>query len=63
MGGATGEAKLEEAKTEFDKVAADPKAQDNVETYLLKTEIYGTIAGNEKLKQNIPMLMLRRYRL
>jgi len=52
--GSTGEAKLEEAKTELDKIAADPKGAGAVETELLKAEVYGTIAGNENLKAKYP---------
>ncbi|GEO12046.1 hypothetical protein [Segetibacter aerophilus] len=52
--GAGGDQKLEEAKTELDKALADPKAQNNPEAYLLKTEVYGTIAGNNNLKAKYP---------
>lgn len=52
--GAAGQTKLEEAKAELDKVLADPKAEGNVETHLLKTEVYGTIAGNEALRAKYP---------
>lgn len=52
--GNAGQTKLEEAKAELDKVLADPKAAGNAETYLLKTEIYGTIAANEALKAKYP---------
>jgi hypothetical protein len=52
--GNAGQSKLEDAKAQLDKVAADPKADGNAETYLLKTEVYGTIAGNEALKAKYP---------
>jgi len=52
--GNAGQGKLEEAKAELDKIAADPKAQGNAETYLLKTEVLGSIAGNEALKAKYP---------
>ena len=47
-------AKLEAAKSELDKVLADPKAENNVETYLLKSEVLGTIAGSPTLKAKYP---------
>ena len=52
--GAAGQAKLEDAKAQLDKVLADPKAEGKAETYALKTEILGTIAGNEALKAKYP---------
>ncbi|MDB5245915.1 MAG: hypothetical protein JWQ40_309 [Segetibacter sp.] len=52
--GAAGAGKLEEAKTELDKISADPKAAENAETYLLKAEILGTIAGDPTLKDKYP---------
>ena len=52
--GTAGQAKLEEAKTQLDKVLADPKAEGKAETYALKAEILGTIAGNEALKAKYP---------
>ncbi|WP_018615843.1 hypothetical protein [Segetibacter koreensis] len=52
--GNAGQTKLEEAKTQLDKVLADPKAEGKAETYLLKTEVLGTIAGNEALKAKYP---------
>lgn len=52
--GTAGQTKLEEAKAQLDKVIADPKADGKAETYLLKTEVYGTIAGNENLKARYP---------
>jgi len=52
--GTAGQGKLEEAKTQLDKVLADPKAVGKAETYLLQTEILGTIAGNEALKAKYP---------
>ncbi|MCW3106639.1 MAG: hypothetical protein JWQ09_1145 [Segetibacter sp.] len=52
--GAGGDQKLEDAKTELDKVLADPKSQGNAEAYLLKTEIYGLIAASNTLKAKYP---------
>ena len=52
--GTAGQSKLEQAKAELDKVVADPKAANNAETYLLKTEVLGTISGNEALKAKYP---------
>jgi len=52
--GGSNDQKLEEAKTELDKVMADPKAQNNPEAYVLKTEIYGLIAGSNTLKAKYP---------
>ena len=52
--GAAGQAKLEDAKAQLDKVLADPKLEGKAETYALKTEILGTIAGNQTLKAKYP---------
>lgn len=52
--GNAGQAKLEEAKAQLDKVLTDPKAEGKAETYLLKTEVLGTIAGNDALKAKYP---------
>ncbi len=52
--GQAGLAKLEDAKAQLDKVLADPKADGKAETYLLKTEVLGTIAANEALKAKYP---------
>ncbi len=46
--------KLEDAKTELDKVSADPKSAGNAETYLLKAEVLGSIAGDPALKDKYP---------
>ncbi|MCW3112768.1 MAG: hypothetical protein JWR18_1164 [Segetibacter sp.] len=59
--GAGGDQKLEDAKTELDKLLADPKAQNNPEAYLLKTEVYGTIAGNTALKEKYPNADVEAY--
>ena len=45
-----GDDKLENAKLEFEKLLTNPKATNKVETFLLKAEIYGLIAGKENLK-------------
>jgi len=47
-------AKLEAVKSELDKVIADPKAENNVETHLLKAEILGSISGDSSLKEKYP---------
>lgn len=52
--GNAGQSKLEDAKAQLDKVLADPKADGKAETYLLKTEVYGLIAGNDALKAKYP---------
>lgn len=52
--GSGGQGKLEEAKAQLDKVLADPNASGKAETYLLQTEVLGTIAGNEALKAKYP---------
>jgi hypothetical protein len=49
-----GAQKLDDAKTEIDKVMADPKSQNSAEAWALKTEIYGLIAGNETLRAKYP---------
>lgn len=54
VAGNAGASKLEDAKAQLDKVLADPKAQGKAETYLLQTEVLGTIAGNESLKAKYP---------
>ena len=59
--GAGNDQKLEDAKTELDKVMADPKAQASVEGNLLKAEIYGTIASNNNLKAKYPNADLEGY--
>src|SRR5215212_9182598 len=51
---ALGQSKLEDAKAQLDKVLADPKAEGKAETYLLKTEVLGSIAANEALKAKYP---------
>lgn len=53
--------KLVDAKTELDKVLADPKAQNNPEAYVLKAEIYGAIAGNNNLKSKFPNADIEGY--
>ena len=61
------DSKLEEAKTEIDKLSSDSKAQGKAETYLLQSEIYGSIAGNEALKKKYPnaasqgLVFLKKY--
>lgn len=52
--GSAGQSKLEDAKAQLDKVLADPKANGKAETYLLQTEVLGTIAGNDALKAKYP---------
>jgi hypothetical protein len=45
----SGAAKLEDAKTEIDKVIADPKLNNTAEAWLFKAMIYGKLAGDEAL--------------
>lgn len=52
--GPAGQSKLEDAKAQLDKVLADPKADGKAETYLLKAEVLGSVAGNEGLKAKYP---------
>jgi len=52
--GTSGQSKLEDAKAQLDKLLADPKAEGKAETYALKAEVLGTIAGNEALKAKYP---------
>jgi hypothetical protein len=49
-----GSQKLDDAKTEIDKVMADSKNQSSAEAWALKTEIYGLVAGDETLKAKYP---------
>lgn len=49
-----GAQKLEDAKTEIDKLAADPKASANPEVLALKAEIYGLIAADSSLRTKYP---------
>ncbi|WP_207493852.1 hypothetical protein [Aridibaculum aurantiacum] len=46
--------KLEDAKTEVDKLVADPKGQSNAEAWMLKTQVYGMLAGNEAMRAKYP---------
>lgn len=46
--------KLELAKVEVDKLVADPKGANNAEAWLMKSQVYGMIAGNETLKAHNP---------
>ncbi|HMH35125.1 MAG TPA: hypothetical protein VK543_18945, partial [Puia sp.] len=46
--------KLADAKTEIDKVVADPKLQKNGEAWYYKSKIYTAIANNEQLKATVP---------
>jgi hypothetical protein len=49
-----GPEKLEEAKAEVDKLMADPKSQGLASTLVLKSEVYGAIAGKEALAAKYP---------
>jgi hypothetical protein len=48
--------RYEDAKTEIDKLMADPKALGNAETYLWKAKVYGTLSNSsdEKIKAKYP---------
>ncbi|MBL7759087.1 MAG: hypothetical protein JNK08_00155 [Sediminibacterium sp.] len=46
--------KAEEAKTEVDKLVADPKAQNKPETWYWKSKVYASIYKNEALKAKYP---------
>src|SRR3954447_15834433 len=46
--------KYEDAKTEIDKLAADPKASDKAETYLWKLTVYGELYGDSSLRKKYP---------
>lgn len=49
-----GSAKLEEAKTEVDKVNADAKFANNAEAWLFRSMIYGKIVGDATLSAKYP---------
>ena len=53
------DAKLEEAKNELDKLSLDPKAQAKAETFLLATEIYGSVSMSNSLKDKYPQAALK----
>jgi len=46
--------RVEDAKTEIDKMMADPKAQAKAETYMLKAKIYAAIFKNQQLNAKYP---------
>ena len=46
--------RLEDAKTEIDKLATDPKAQAKAETYMWKGKIYAAILKNQQLAAKYP---------
>jgi len=46
--------RLEDAKTEIDKLATDPKAQAKAETYMWKGKIYAAILKNQQLSAKYP---------
>lgn len=46
--------RLEEAKTEIDKLLTDPKAQAKAETYMWKAKIYAAIFNNPQLNEKFP---------
>ncbi len=46
--------RIEDAKTEIDKMATDPKAQAKAETYMWKGKIYATIFKNQQLNAKYP---------
>ncbi len=59
--------KIETARTEIDNVSADPKAKDNPEVWLMRSQVYGIIAGNKTLQTKYPsaasegLIALKRY--
>src|SRR3954467_5354076 len=46
--------KYEEAKSEIDKLAADPKESDKPETYLWKLTVYAELYGDSTLRTKYP---------
>ena len=52
--GGSDDSKIESAKTELDKVLADPKSQNSAEANLLKAEINGMVANSKTLKEKYP---------
>jgi hypothetical protein len=46
--------RIEDAKTEIDKMATDPKAQAKAETYMWKGKIYAAIFKNQQLNAKYP---------
>lgn len=46
--------KIEAARTEVDKLVADPKGQTLAEAWLMKSQVYGMIAGHQTLKTTYP---------
>ena len=49
--------KLEDAKTEIDKVAADPKAQGKAETWYYKSEVYAALTKDAVASKKYPTLI------
>lgn len=62
-----GAPKLEEAKIEVDKLATDPKVSGKAEALLLRSQLYGIIAGNAALSEKYPeaanesLIALKKY--
>lgn len=46
--------KLPDAKTEIDKVVADPKLQKDPQAWYFKSKIYTAIAANDQMKSQVP---------
>jgi hypothetical protein len=46
--------KIADAKTEIDKVLADPKNQKNADAWYYKAKIYNSIAANDQMKGQVP---------
>ncbi|MFI5154864.1 MAG: hypothetical protein ACHQEM_01680 [Chitinophagales bacterium] len=46
--------KIADAKTEIDKVLADPKNQKNADAWFYKAKIYNSIAANDQMKSQVP---------
>ncbi len=49
--------KLEDAKTEIDKVAADPKAQGKAETWYYKSKVYAALTKDAVASKKYPTLI------
>ncbi len=49
--------KLEDAKTEIDKVAADPKAQGKAETWYYKSKVYAALSKDAVASKKYPTLI------
>jgi len=55
--------KWEDAKTEIDKVAAEPKGQAKAETWYYKSRIYAALTKDAAAFKSIPIWLLKQMRL